>query len=237
MGPTSIVSTEPARPREVRAGGSSRAGESVDRQLIGGRWLWWSAIGFVVLYLLAVRTAEGQRLDQAAMLVISAAARSSSWAEQTLLAVSASSMLLATAAVVVATGLSRGRRQAFVGAVAAGTVVAGAELLKLVLDRPTFLTATLGNSFPSGHVAAVAALAVALMIALPTSLRRPVAVLVAAPAVGLTGLATIVLLWHRPSDVVGSVLLAVTVGVLALQISDHSGHADGAPPRRPSGKG
>ena len=222
VGPTPTIVTSPAGSPGVLAGSAS-FGANGARHPLGGRWLWWSAIGFVALYLGAVRTAGGQRLDQAAMLLISAAIGSDTWAEVTVLAVSVGSMLTATAIVVAATAVVHGGRHALIGAVAAGTVVAGAELLKLGLDRPDTLTAS-ANSFPSGHVAAVAGLAVALMIALPRALRWPVAVLVAGPAVGFTGLATIVLLWHRPSDVVGSVLLAVMVNALANRLLDRSDH-------------
>ena len=99
-------------------------------------------------------------------------------------------------------------------------VVAVAELLKLVLDRPGFLAGTAGNSFPSGHVAAVAGLGVAVVVAVPGASRWFVAALVAGPAAALTGLATVVMQWHRPSGVVGSVLLAVTIGVLRVQLVD-----------------
>ena len=223
MGPTPTIVASPAGSPGALAG-SGIFGAYAARHPLRGRWLWWSAIGFVVLYLGAVRTAGGQRLDQAAMLLISAASGSHTWADATLLAVSVGSMLLATGIVVAATAVLHGGRHALIGAVAAGTVVAGAELLKLALGRPDFLTGASANSFPSGHVAAVAGLAVALMIALPKALRWPVAVLVAAPAVGFTGLATIVLLWHRPSDVVGSVLLAVMVSALATPLLDRSDH-------------
>lgn len=177
---------------------------------------------FVLLYLAMVGTALGQQLDQAAMVRISAAAGSTTWAELTLLAVSAGSMLLATGLVIAAAAVLRGPRHAVVGAVAAGTVVAVAELLKLVLDRPTFLAGAAGNSFPSGHVAAVAGLGVALVIAVPRGSRWLVTLLVAGPLAAVTGLATVVLEWHRPSDVVGSVLLAVAVGLLALRLADQS---------------
>jgi membrane-associated phospholipid phosphatase len=183
-------------------------------------WIWAPAALFVMLYLALVGTAAGQQLDETAMRRVAATADSSTWAKLTLLAVSAGSMLLATGLVVIATALLRGRRHAVIGAVAAVTVVGVAQLLKLVLDRPGFLAGVAGNSFPSGHVAAVAGLAVALVIAVPRTSRWLVAVMVAGPPVGVTGLATIVLLWHRPSDVVGSVLLAVAIGALATRLVD-----------------
>ena len=185
-------------------------------------WVWGPAIAFVALYLALVGTAAGQQLDEAAMQWVSATAGSTTWAELTLLAVSAGGMLLVTGLVIITTAVLRGRRHAVAAAAAAGTVVVVAEALKLVLDRPMFLDGVAGNSFPSGHVAAVAGLVVALVIAVPRANRWLVTVLVAGPAVGLTGLATVVLLWHRPSDVVGSALLAVTIGAVATQAADHT---------------
>jgi membrane-associated phospholipid phosphatase len=183
-------------------------------------WFWAPAALFVMSYLTLVGTAAGQQVDEAAMQWVAAAAGSSTWAELTLLAVSAGSMLLATGLVILATAVLRGRRPAVVGAVAAAAVAVLGQLLKVVLDRPGFLAGATGNSFPSGHVAAVAGLAVALVIAVPRASRWLVAVLVAAPAVGLTGLATVVLLWHRPSDVAGSVFLAMAIGALATRLVD-----------------
>lgn len=184
---------------------------------------WWALAAVATLtavYFVAVGTPTGQRLDQLGMEAISAAVGSTTWAELILLWVSAGSMLLATGLVIMATAALRGRRPALLGAGAAGAVVIIAELLKLVLDRPVFLAGAAGNSFPSGHVAAVAGLGVALVIAVPRAVRWLVTLLVVGPAAGLTGLATIVLQWHRPSDVVGSLLIAVAVGALAARLSD-----------------
>jgi hypothetical protein len=71
---------------------------------------------------------------------------------------------------------------------------------KAVLVRPALLSETAANSPPSGHVAAVAGLAVAAVLVVPGSLRKTVAAL-GSVAVGPTGLATVALRWHRPSDV------------------------------------
>ena len=178
-----------------------------------------SAIAFVALYLTLVGTAVGQQLDEAAMRRL-AAVDSTAWAELILWGVSASSMLVATGVVIAATALLRGRRAAVIGALAAGSVVLVAQLLKAGLERPMLLAGPAGNSFPSGHVAAVLGLGVALVIALPRAGRWAVAVLLVGPVAGLTGLATVVLQWHRPSDVVGSLLLAIAIGALATELAD-----------------
>lgn len=103
-------------------------------------------------------------------------------------------------------------------AVVIATSVALSSLLKATLDRP-FL-GILGyqqNTFPSGHVTAAAALAVGVVLLWPRPLS--VFVLVAGAAVCVAAsLASIIGFAHRPSDVIGSLLLVllVTTAVLAL---------------------
>ncbi|MET0692555.1 MAG: phosphatase PAP2 family protein [Propionibacteriaceae bacterium] len=178
----------------------------------------WSAVGFVVVYALAVRTAAGQHLDESAMNWLAGALGSHRWAELLLHLVSETSVLLLAGALVAAAALFRGGRVALCTAVTVGSVVVAAQVLKWTLIRPSLLTEAIANSFPSGHVAAVAGLGAALVVALPSRLRG-LAVGALLPLVGLTGLATVVLAWHRPSDVAGSVLLAVTVASLAIALS------------------
>lgn len=175
----------------------------------------WAMVGFMLLYTLAVGTAEGQQLDEAAMQWTAATVAQDGWGDALLSAVSAGSVLLIGATVAVATTLIRGLRVAALGALSATAVLLGAETLKIALTRPDFSAQTLANSFPSGHVAAVTGLAVALLMAAPRGRWRRAALAVAAPAVALTGLATVAMEWHRPSDVLGSVLLGVIVSVAA----------------------
>lgn len=75
------------------------------------------------------------------------------------------------------------------------------------------------SSFPSGTVAAVAALATAAALVVP-ALLRPVFVVAGAAAVTATCAAVVVLRWHYPTDALGGV--AVGVGaVLALDALAH----------------
>ena len=111
-----------------------------------------------------VGTPAGQQLDDAAIQRISDVVGSTVWAELILVAVSAGSMLLANGLVVTATAVLRGPWPAVVGGVAGAMVVVVTELLELVLDRPAFLAGTAGNSFPSGHVAAVAGRGLAVVV-------------------------------------------------------------------------
>lgn len=175
----------------------------------------WAAVGFVLLYTLAVDTAQGRQLDEAAMRWTAVSVTQDGWTRALLTAVSARSVLLFGAMIALTTALVRGLRVAALGALSAAVVLLGAETLKLALIRPDFSSQTLTNSFPSGHVGAVTGLAVALLMAAPRGRWRRAALVVAAAAVTLTGVATVALEWHRPSDVLGSVLLGVVVSVTA----------------------
>lgn len=101
------------------------------------------------------------------------------------------------------------------GVVIVGGSVVGARLLKLVLIRPDLGAGdpTTHNSFPSGHVAAVAGLVLAALYAMPPGARRW-CVLPGTIAVSTVGAATVVAGWHRPSDVLGGVLTAAAVCLL-----------------------
>ena len=203
-----------ARSRERARPGSGRPTIAENRE--GRRRISWSGLGFVVVYLLCVRTQLGQLVDEEAMLRLSTAAGSVRWAQLVGALVSAPSLLAVTAGLLLVTALLRGRRTALVSAGAAATILVAAQLLKLLLDRPSLLSEAMSNSFPSGHTAAVAGVAAVLVIAVPVGWRWVPTILVAVPAVSVMGLATIVLQWHRPSDVLGSALLAVLVTQLAI---------------------
>ncbi|WP_345355764.1 phosphatase PAP2 family protein [Saccharopolyspora cebuensis] len=118
---------------------------------------------------------------------------------------------------VVLVAVVRGRfRDALSAAgVVVGTVVA-ARLLKVLLPRPEFdlVGATAHNSFPSGHVAAVAGLVVALLLVVPRGARWW-CVAPGVVAVVLVAASTVLAGWHRPSDALGAVLVAGAVGRLA----------------------
>jgi membrane-associated phospholipid phosphatase len=80
------------------------------------------------------------------------------------------------------------------------------EIAKPLVDRHSVFTS--GLSYPSGTVAAVAALATALTLVMPAKARFPVALL-GLLAIGGTGAAVIVLRWHYPTDALGGVAVGV----------------------------
>jgi membrane-associated phospholipid phosphatase len=127
------------------------------------------------------------------------------------------------------------------GAVAALVLIAGAnlttQLFKAVLAHPRFQSVVgaeqlASNSFPSGHVTAVASIAIAALFVVPRDLCLVTAAfgfcLVAA-----VGCAVMALAWHYPSDVLGGILVAAAWGfavLAALRLSE-AGRSRGAAPQ------
>jgi PAP2 superfamily len=89
-------------------------------------------------------------------------------------------------------------------------------LKSAVLDRVDLLDDLfyfLPNSFPSGHVTAVASVAVALLVVVPPILRSPT-VLFASVTVAFVGASTILAGWHRMADAIGGVFVATAWGAV-----------------------
>ena len=76
------------------------------------------------------------------------------------------------------------------------------DLAKPLVGRHLGLTG--GSSYPSGTVAAVAALAMAFTLVMPRLLRPLMAVVGAVATVGVS-VAVIVLRWHYPTDALGGI--------------------------------
>lgn len=189
-----------------------------------------------------VRTDSGQWLDG---VLLPRAERGGGYEQQTVLVDPAKSVLATFGdptliavllGVVLLVGVLRRRLVAGVvgvGMVVCAVLVAGA--VKSALPRPDLQieSSTTHNSFPSGHVAAATALLLAFMLVLPGWARRWLAVPGAA-GVSVIASATMIAGWHRFSDVLGGVLLGVTVFCLAAAAlaawpgdRDAAGGADG----------
>ncbi|MBK1783677.1 phosphatase PAP2 family protein [Prauserella cavernicola] len=174
-------------------------------------------LGLLLTGAVFLGTPGGQDLDQSllhgpgrdAELVESATA---------LLAVAGDPLVLAAvlAGVLLAGALGGRIRGAVAGVVLFACSIAGARVLKNLVQRPDLGIAgsSTHNSFPSGHVAAATAVVLAVLLVLPPRARWWAAVpgLVAVAAVGG---ATMIASWHRLSDVLGAVLLAGALGCLA----------------------
>jgi membrane-associated phospholipid phosphatase len=115
-------------------------------------------------------------------------------------------------------------RAATVGAVLIGSG-ATAQVLKRLLATPR--NPSFGDGFrvedigwPSGHAAAVTALALCAVIVAPPAWRGIVALAAGGYAVAL-GFATLALTWHYPSEVLGGILLAGVWGASGLAVLAH----------------
>ena len=131
-------------------------------------------------------------------------------------------VLLLMLALACTIGLLRGRpRQA----AAALVVIAGANLmtqaLKVLLSSHPRLQTILGaeqfrwDGFPSGHVTAVASIAIAFAFVVPRRLLPAVAV-IGVGIVTAMGWAVLALNWHYPTDALGAVFVAGAWGFAAL---------------------
>ena len=106
------------------------------------------------------------------------------------------------------------RAATILGFVAMTLIVA--SLVRVGIPRPQFGVGLPPNTIPSGHVTVSLVAAVALVMVLRGWSRRVAQVLGGALAV-FTGLGVQMVVWHRPSDSVGALLItAVCVGVAFL---------------------
>jgi len=174
-----------------------------------------AAAGVAGAYLAFVRTATGQYADTTGMRggdvhhprVVEVLSRTLNGTTLVTL------VLVCLAAVVV--GMLRHRLDLAIGAT---VLVLGAnvscQLLKTRLPRPDLDHFPAPNSFPSGHTAAAASVAFALILVLPAAVRGIVA-LAGAAYVTVIAIATVWAEWHRPSDTVAAVLLVLAWAALA----------------------
>src|SRR5690606_24210100 len=192
--------------RPARTAVASRTGIALGvlTAVLAGAGVWFTWRVFVA-------TAEGQRVDQAAM-DGAQFGRTRLWqiAEPVLEVVSIPALGL----VPVAAMTPAGPRRRWMLALQIAVLVVGAnlstQLLKyLVLDRPDLgVTYHLPNALPSGHTTAAASVAVAAILVVPPRVR-PYATVVGAAYAGLTGVSTLIGQWHRPSDVVAGLLVVL----------------------------
>jgi membrane-associated phospholipid phosphatase len=168
---------------------------------------------FAALYGVAVWTRAGQRLDSTALRgrqLLSPHDMRVAQALHTRIDI-ASVSLLGGAILLVAILRGRRRLAAGIAVIIAGSFVS-AELMKRLLGRP-HLTATdslkHAATFPSGHTTIAMALAVGALFVAPQRVRGLVAILGAAFAAAI-GCSMVITASHRPSDVIGAVLLVTT---------------------------
>lgn len=197
------------------------------------------ALGAVGVYLAAVHTAVGQRIDTHL--------RGGILRDENPVAYAATSDLLDTISVwslalmgAAVMGIALARRRPHL-AVGVGVLVLAAnvttQILKRYLPRPDLVPEQWPEpgSYPSGHVTVAMSLAMALILVAPASLRLMAAVIGSVYALGV-GVAVIALDWHRPSDVLGAYLVVTAwTGLVAAALilrPDRTEEADRPPTPR-----
>ena len=156
----------------------------------------------------AVKTPRGQRLDELAMLGARADRGPLHELVYPVLNVIGIPFIVGALAVAVLWALLRGRVPLALSmlALVAGANISTQVVKRFVLSRETLaagLEAT-PNSFPSGHTTIAASIATVFVLVSPPKLRPWVSLLGAA-WLTLTGTATMIDGWHRPSDVLGAI--------------------------------
>lgn len=167
-------------------------------------------IGLIVLVAVTLHTTVGQALDQLVLETVRIAADRVS-PLISLLRTSVSYVSVAAACVVVmfiAAARKRYALAARVGVLIIGANVTTQVLKTWILARPYLgIGPNLANSFPSGHSTVVLSVAFGLIIVASQRLRSIVEVGVAV-ASSLALIAILVSGWHRPSDVIGAILIS-----------------------------
>lgn len=169
---------------------------------------WWlvilGAVGVLVVYLVAVQTTTGQRVDNALTAWVRADEGHVPLLSNLRRVIGPAVMVPLAALVVLAGLLLRGRRTALAAGSGVAVCLVLPQLLKATLPRPQLADPwPQANSLPSGHTAAVAAVVVALLVVLPRSLR-PAALVLGSLATVLMGVLVVALPHHQVSDVIAS---------------------------------
>jgi membrane-associated phospholipid phosphatase len=175
----------------------------------------WAAnvVLFLVVLVASVGTIRGQMLDTIALYGNSLGRRTVDGPlDLALNAVSVASLVLILVAIAVVSLVRRRYSLAIMSAVIVIGSAATTFLLKeYVIIRPEYGVDPerigVANSFPSGHASAAAAFAIGLTLVLPPAAREVGAILGGTYA-AVVGIATLSSGWHRPSDVIGSYLIA-----------------------------
>jgi membrane-associated phospholipid phosphatase len=176
-----------------------------------------------LVYVLAVQTSWGQRLDATAVRARRGLRPQGIHAAGRLLTTIDVGSLALLGGAIVLVALLRGRARLAIGAyvLIAGSILTTEILKKVVLPRPDLVNDGLGTapSFPSGHTTVALSLAVGAMVVSPIRWRTLVAVLGAGFASAI-GAAVVAAGGHRPSDPIGAALVvaAWSAAVLALVI-------------------
>ncbi|UYG17973.1 phosphatase PAP2 family protein [Brachybacterium huguangmaarense] len=179
------------------------------------------ATGTALLAAAAVGTARGQRLDQ---LILTAARHDTSALTRIVFpALNTVTVPVVVVALVVAAVVALVQRRTSMALhliVLVAGAIATTEVLKHLVVTRSALAADIDltpNSFPSGHTTTAGAVAVAVTLASPRQVRSVVA-LVGAAWTAMAGIGTVAGGWHRPSDVLGALLVVGAWTFLVLAV-------------------
>ncbi|WP_127843448.1 phosphatase PAP2 family protein [Actinomyces wuliandei] len=193
-------------------------------------------VGVLVLWWLCVGTYTGQRLEAAALEGSEIGSHYVSDQARALLSTVSMPAAVVLVAVILLVGWLRGSHRRALWAVVAvvGANLSTQVIKQWVLWRPDYdITARWdnANTLPSGHTTMAASAAVALVLLAGTRWRTAAA-WAGAAATAAMGYSTLVCQWHRPSDVLSAVLVAVAWGAVAV-----AGGAWQGGDRDPGGRG
>ncbi len=186
-----------------------------------------SAVTFVAIYLLGVRTTWGQRLDATALRGRSALRPRTIHAAHELLNTISIASLVLVGGLIVLIALARRRPLLAMGAaiVIGGSTVTSELLKHVILQRPNlgiFDAVGPHASFPSGHTTVAFSLAIAALLVAPSHNRAAVGILGSLYTIGIA-VGVIATANHRPSDAIGAVLVvtawAAVVAAVLLSVS------------------
>ncbi|MCX4788199.1 phosphatase PAP2 family protein [Streptomyces sp. NBC_01221] len=181
-------------------------------------------LAFAALYLFAVWTPIGQSAENALVVGYADQARIFEWSQSVgppPLTAEYATFGAGIALIAVVTLVRRCRREGCAAVGVAVVTIAATEALNMfVLPRPDLVNAPSNlteASFPSGHVAIAAGLALgAVLVASPRA--RPYVAAAGALWLAVTAAAVQALYWHRPSDALGATLLACAAYTIATRL-------------------
>lgn len=191
-----------------------------------------------IAYIVFALTTAGQYIDDMADLSRMSQARIVRMLDKQILEVIDLQVFAAAAVLVLIVAFAR--RQWLAGIVITVSylaAIASAEVLKMVLPRPILAVeaeALMGakaglDTFPSGHATFVTALCLALIVLVPLRARATVAVVSSAVVLAVIG-ALVTAGWHRPSDVLAGIALAVAwLAPAAALVVTRNGYGVGTP--------
>ena len=171
-----------------------------------------SSLVVLIVYVVAIRTALGQRLDDVAFARRSVVTTGTTRRMDRLLGtVSVASLtLMGGALMLVAFARRRATLAVAVGVAMLGAVVTTEVLKHWVLTRPVYPDTTgVGyNTFPSGHATIGMVLSLGVVMVAPVHFRR-IALVGAAFTATAFGTAVLASGWHRPSDTIGAYFVSL----------------------------